>query len=100
MNDRRKTLVLALAGASGGLFASATQAQDAVLQESEQEARAIQYVSDASRVDASKFPNYKRGQTCASCSLYVGDKGAKTGGCGIVFGKLVAAAGWCSSWEK
>lgn len=100
MHNRRKTLVFALAGASGALLASAAHAQDAVLQETEKEARAIHYVADANRVDATKFPAYKRGQTCANCSLYLGDKGEKFGPCNLFFGKQVAAAGWCSSWDK
>jgi hypothetical protein len=100
MNDRRKILLWASAGLSGAFFTSASLAQDAVLQDTEQEARSIDYVSDAKRVDTRKFPKFKPDQSCANCSLYAGEKGSPTGGCGIVFGKRVAAAGWCSSWEK
>jgi len=76
------------------------QQPDALLKDSDPEAVAIDYRSDASKVDAAKFPKYAPGQDCRSCNQYFGDKGAATGACGIVFGKDVEAKGWCSAWEK
>ena len=70
-----------------------------VLKDGDTEAAAIEYVSDARKVDRARFPNYQPGQSCANCGLYAGDKGATSGPCGIVLGKEVAAAGWCNSWE-
>ncbi len=74
--------------------------QEVLLKDSDSEAIAIEYRSDAATVDTAKFPKYAKGQTCRSCSLYVEEKGASTGACGIVFGKSVEAKGWCSAWEK
>ena len=74
--------------------------QDVLLKDSDSDAIAIDYQSNASAVDTAKFPKYAKGQNCRSCNLYVEEKGASTGACGIVFGKLVEAKGWCSSWEK
>jgi hypothetical protein len=82
------------------LIKPALAQQDHVLKDSDSEAVAIDYHSDASAVNVSKFPKYAKGQNCRTCSLYVEDTGAATGACGIVFGKLVEAKGWCSSWEK
>jgi High potential iron-sulfur protein len=70
-----------------------------VLKDGDTEAAAIEYVSDARKVDRARFPHYQPGQSCANCGLYAGDKGAASGPCGIVLGKEVAAAGWCNSWE-
>lgn len=74
--------------------------QDVLLKDGDSEAVAIDYRSDAATVDAAKFPKFAKGQNCRSCNLYVEDKGASTGACGIVFGKFVEAKGWCSAWEK
>lgn len=98
--SRRMFLYRVSLGGAVGLLGGASRAEDVVMQDGDQDARAIEYTSDAAHVDTQKFPKFRAGQTCANCSLYAGDKGAPNGPCGIVFGKLVAAAGWCSSWEK
>jgi hypothetical protein len=81
-------------------WAGCAAAQDAMLQDSDPEASAIEYRSDATQVDRAKYPKYAVGQACSNCSVFYADSGAATGTCGIVFGKLVAATGWCVSYEK
>jgi len=56
-------------------------------------AKALNYVSDAS-----KAPAAKPGSKCANCSLYQGAAGSAQGGCLLFPGKAVQASGWCSSW--
>jgi High potential iron-sulfur protein len=56
-------------------------------------AKALKYVSDAS-----KAPDAKPGSKCATCSLYQGAAGSAQGGCLLFPGKAVKASGWCSSW--
>jgi hypothetical protein len=56
-------------------------------------AKALQYVSDASKASAAK-----PGSKCATCSNYQGAAGSAQGGCLLFPGKAVKAAGWCSSW--
>jgi high potential iron-sulfur protein len=56
-------------------------------------AKALKYVSDAS-----KASNAKPGSKCANCSNYQGTAGSAQGGCLLFPGKAVTAAGWCSSW--
>jgi hypothetical protein len=56
-------------------------------------AKALKYVSDAS-----KAPDAKAGSTCASCQLYQGASGSAQGPCLLFPGKAVKATGWCSSW--
>ena len=56
-------------------------------------AKALKYVSDAS-----KAPDAKPGSKCANCSNYQGSAGSAQGGCLLFPGKAVNAAGWCASW--
>ena len=56
-------------------------------------AKALKYVSDASKASAAK-----PGSQCANCSIYQGAAGSAQGGCLMFPGKAVQATGWCSSW--
>lgn len=63
-------------------------------------AQALGYVSDAGKVDKTKYPNHGAGQACSSCALYQGAAGADAGPCPLFAGKQVSAKGWCSSYAK
>ncbi|OGA08956.1 MAG: hypothetical protein A3D95_09660 [Betaproteobacteria bacterium RIFCSPHIGHO2_12_FULL_69_13] len=69
------------------------------LDEKDQQAQALGYKHDASKVDKAKFKNYQAGQTCANCNLYQGKTG-DWGPCQIFPGKQVNAKGWCSAYQK
>jgi High potential iron-sulfur protein len=56
-------------------------------------AKALKYVSDAS-----KSSDAKPGSKCANCSLYQGAAGSAQGGCLLFPGKAVKSSGWCASW--
>lgn len=56
-------------------------------------AKALKYVSDASKATGAK-----PGSKCANCSNYQGAAGSAQGGCLLFPGKAVNASGWCSSW--
>jgi len=56
-------------------------------------AKALKYVSDAS-----KATDAKPGSKCANCSFYQGAAGSAQGACPLFPGKAVKAAGWCMSW--
>jgi hypothetical protein len=56
-------------------------------------AKALKYVSDASKASGAK-----PGSRCANCSNYQGAAGSAQGGCVLFPGKAVKATGWCSSW--
>jgi hypothetical protein len=71
-----------------------------MLSESDPVAQALGYKADATKVDKTKFAQYQTGQSCASCSLYMGSAGATSGACPLYSGKAVAASGWCSSYSK
>jgi hypothetical protein len=70
------------------------------LSEDDPVAKALGYKHDASKVDASKYPNRGANANCSNCILYV-DKAAEAGwgGCSIFAGKAVNANGWCNSYQ-
>ena len=72
----------------------AAQAADApLLNPEDKDAKAVKYVEDATKAKGA-LPD----STCANCAVYQGKAGVATGPCQIFPGKLVKAAGWCSSW--
>jgi hypothetical protein len=66
----------------------------------EPQAVALGYVSDATKANKAKYPQYAAGQDCATCMQYQGKAGDATGGCTLFGGRSVAAKGWCSAWVK
>ena len=96
----RRVFLMSVA-ATGAALATGAQAQaQPMVDEKDPQAVALGYVSDASRVDAKKYPKYAAGQHCANCALYQGKPGDKAGPCPLFAGRQVAAAGWCSAWVK
>ena len=65
-------------------------------------AKALYYVNDASKIDASQpgYTNYKEGEDCANCVQLQGEPGQDWRPCNLFPGKLVSATGWCSVWTK
>ena len=76
-----------------------TPAPTAVLETSEQ-AMALGYKADATKVDAKKHPNRAADQMCSGCTLYQGKAGDNSGGCAVFANNLVAGKGWCGAWTK
>jgi hypothetical protein len=72
------------------------QAQDMVA-ETDPQAVALGYKSDATKVDKAKYPKYAAGQVCTNCALYQGAPASAAGGCALFAGKQVAGKGWCSA---
>jgi len=58
-------------------------------------AKALGFVTDATKVDAAANPTYKPAQKCNACAQYLGKAGDATGGCNIFAGHSVPAGGWC-----
>jgi len=97
----RRHFVLTLPAAALSLAVIRTaSAQATKLEESDPIAVSLGYRSDASKVDAKKFPAFAAGRNCANCQLYQGKAGEAWGACGAVGGKLVNAKGWCVAWAK
>lgn len=103
--DRREFLKISMKAGGSAIALTAislpVMAQDDVA-ESEPLAQAMGYVTDASKVDTTKFP--KRAgeagaqQFCYNCALYAGDADAESAPCSIFQNRLVAGKGWCNAW--
>ena len=77
---------------------NATPAARPLLSPTEPAAVAIGYIENAGRVDAGKYPTFRRGQSCATCAL-IEFGTARARGCEIVPGRVVLATGWCKAWK-
>lgn len=84
-----------------GLIGNAAEA-DALtpLSPSDPQAKALGFVTDATKVNASENPTYKAGQRCGTCAQFQGKAGAASGGCNIFVGHSVPAGGWCKVWAQ
>jgi hypothetical protein len=98
-SSRRTFVIQSIVGAGALTAALAAQAQ-ATLAESDAQAVALGYKSDATKADKTKYPKYAAGQVCHSCALFQGKPTDAAGGCPLFAGKQVAGKGWCSAWAK
>jgi len=96
---KRRTLI-AILPAVALAATSRSRADDTRVAETDPDAQGQHYVADAARIDRSKFPAYKPGQTCATCQLFDGSPKDAWGSCSLFLGKEVASGGWCQAWEK
>ena len=71
-----------------------------LLDPSDPTAKALGFVTDATKVDAASNPTYKPGQRCGTCAQFQGKPGDATAGCNIFAGKAVPATGWCKVWAQ
>ena len=84
-----------------GLIAKSTWAADLTpLDPNDPTAKALGFVTDASKVDASANPTFKAGQHCAACAQFQGKPTDATAGCTIFAGHSVPAGGWCKAWVQ
>jgi len=81
-----------------GLIGRTAEAAATPLDPNDPMAKALGYVTDATKVNAAANPTYKAGQKCTTCAQYTGKAGDATGGCNIFPGHSVTAGGWCKSW--
>ena len=92
-------MILSAVGACTLALNGSVQAQ-AMVAETEPQASALGYKSDASKVDKIKYPKYVAGQVCTNCALFQGKADAAAAGCPLFAGKQVAGKGWCSAYDK
>jgi hypothetical protein len=84
-----------------GLTGQAARAQGLpLLDPSDPTAKALGFMSDAKKVDATANPTYKPGQMCGTCAQFQGKAGDATGGCNIFVGHSVPRGGWCKVWAQ
>ena len=98
-NSRRQFMILSAAGACTLAMNGKVQAQ-AMVSDTDPQAVALGYKSDATKADKAKYPKYAAGQACNNCALYQGAAGSASGPCPLFAGKQVSAKGWCSAYAK
>jgi len=99
MQTRRKFIQIFPAAGASLLVGQAALAQ-AKVDENDPQAKALGYVSDATKADKKKYANYAAGQECSTCQLYQPKAGEAAGNCALFPGKLVGAKAWCSAYTK
>ncbi|APA86050.1 high-potential iron-sulfur protein [Paraburkholderia sprentiae WSM5005] len=101
MRSSRRTFLITSIGVASTLALSRQAFADAPkVSETDPTAQALGYKSDASKVDKAKFAKYTPGEQCNNCSFFQGKAGDAYGPCPMFAGKQVAAAGWCSAYNK
>ncbi len=90
---KRVSLGVALAPLAGATLRTAWAADLPLVTADDPTAKALKYVSDAS-----KAADAKPGSKCGTCKLYQGAANSAQGPCLLFPGKDVKATGWCSSW--
>jgi hypothetical protein len=97
--NRRTFTIRSIVGTASLAGVELARAQEAMLLESQAQARNVGYRADATTVERASFPKYAPGQTCASCQMFRLRPGATdTGPCAIFPGKLVSGRGWCDAY--
>jgi High potential iron-sulfur protein len=81
-------------------FGTAYAATLPALDPADPTAKALGFMTDASKVDAAANPTYKPNQKCATCAQYQGKAGDASAACNIFAGKSVPAGGWCKVWVQ
>jgi hypothetical protein len=98
-NNRRQFLIFTTAGVATLALNGKAQAQ-AMLSTTDPQAMALGYVTDHTKADKTKFPNFVAGSRCGTCALYQGAANSASGPCSLYPGKQVAGNGWCSAFQK
>jgi hypothetical protein len=95
----RRVFLLRVATVGGLSVAAAAQAQTRV-EESDENALALGYKHDSSKVDGKKYATHKPDQKCNGCQFWQGAAGDAWGGCSMFGRKHIAAGGWCLAYKK
>ncbi|MDT8840163.1 high-potential iron-sulfur protein [Paraburkholderia fungorum] len=101
MKSSRRSFMISLVGVASSFVLTHEACADAApVLESDTNAQALGYRTDAGKVDHAKYPKFQAGQACANCQFFQGKAGDATAPCTIFAGKLVNAKGWCSAYVK
>lgn len=75
-------------------------AQPARVEEDSDQAVALGYRHDTTKVDGKKFPKHAATQRCNNCSFWQGKPEDPWAGCAMFGRKQIAGPGWCVAWQK
>lgn len=95
---RRVFMLCALAG--GSFLASGKLQAQTRVEEADENAVALGYKHDTTRVDGKKYPAHKPDQKCNNCQFWQGSATDAWAGCSMFGRKHIAAAGWCLAYKK
>lgn len=96
----RRVFLIQAAGVAASLGVTSAARAQAAVAETDANAVALGYRTDATKVDKVKFAAYKAGQACGNCALFQAATGAAAGACPLFAGKQVSAKAWCSAYAK
>jgi hypothetical protein len=99
VSSPRRGFLLQVAAGGSLLAAGSLQAQTRV-EEADDNAVALGYKHDSSKVDGQKYPAHQAGQHCANCQFWQGAATDAWAGCSMFGRKQIAAAGWCLAYRK
>ncbi len=95
MNTRRIFMAQLTAIACPSLHAQASKQVD----EASEQAVALGYKHDTTKVDTKRYPQHKPAQRCNNCSFWQGKPEDAWAGCAMFGRKQIAGAGWCQVWK-
>lgn len=91
---------LLAAGGMGATALAGAQTSAPKVDEDSEQAKALGYRHDTTKVDGKKYPQHASAQRCDNCSFFQGKKGDPWAGCAMFGRKQIAAPGWCVAWAK
>jgi High potential iron-sulfur protein len=94
----RRIFMMAAVGCAAAV-PMASHAQKRV-EEADENAVALGYKHDTTKVDGGKYPQHKADQLCNNCQFWQGSKTDEWAGCAMFGRKQIAAKGWCAAYKK
>jgi hypothetical protein len=99
--SRRRWVTLAVISCAASAAPRAfAQGGPAHVDEADEQAVALGYKHDTTKVDAARYPKHDAKQHCGNCSFFQGKAGDPWAGCAMFGRKHIAANGWCTAWAK
>lgn len=99
-NSRRVFMLQVAAGGTALTCGSLAQASVPKADEGEPKAKSLGYKHDSAKVDKARFPKHNAGERCSGCMAWLGTPKDAWAECDLMADRLVANAGWCSSYVK
>lgn len=96
--NRRVFMMTLVAG--GTLACGAASAAPKRIEENEPKAVSLGYRHDTAQVDKKRFPKHSASEKCNNCMAFLGKPSDAWAECDLLADRLVANAGWCSSYVK
>jgi High potential iron-sulfur protein len=99
-NRNPRRVFLMSVAAAGSAIATGNLHAQARVDEADENAVALGYKHDTTKVDNKKFPSHKPDQKCNNCQFWQGSATDAWAGCAMFGRKQIAANGWCTAWKK